>query len=113
MKYKLNKQMINKQLGFVWTERYSQTDETDNIGRWAKICYFNGLCIAWINGYVYQEEMPKIDSRRTGIVNKFTVSLHFPINSNAGPNTNKFDTFKEVQKYVEEMFIDFRKHINK
>lgn len=113
MKYKINKQLLNKEPGFNWTIRYSDTHETDDCGRWARICYYNGLYIAWINGYVYQDEYPNLDNGRTGIVNKFTVSLGFPVSTQQHGGTEKFDTIKDAMLYVEEMFIDFKKIINK
>jgi hypothetical protein len=40
MKSKINKQTLlgkGYNEGFVWLDRYSKTDTTDDIGRWARI----------------------------------------------------------------------------
>ncbi|MBZ4252067.1 hypothetical protein LAJ57_14290, partial [Streptococcus pneumoniae] len=62
-------------------------------------------------GNVYQEEMPKLELRRTGLVNYFAVSLNFPTSQNQTGGYEKFTDFKEAQKYVEEIFNDFKKLI--
>ena len=35
-------------MGFTWRSRYSDTDLPDKHGRWARLCFYNGLLIAWI-----------------------------------------------------------------
>lgn len=112
-KYKINKKLLLNEKGFVWHTRYSQTNETDNIGRWSRICHFNGIQIAWINGFVKQDEMPILDSKRTGTCNSFHVSPFFPTSSQGIVGYEKFDTFEDAKKYVEEMFNDFKKIIKK
>ena len=111
--HKINTKLLTKDKGFSWSIRYSETDETDDIGRWSRICYYNGLYIAWVNGYVYTETYPNIDNRRTGKVNRFWVSLRFPITSQQHSGHDKFHSFEEAKTYVEEIFKDFKKHINK
>lgn len=109
---KINKKLLGKEKGFVWVNRYSDNDTTDKHGRWSRICYYNGFYIAWINGNVYQEEMPNLEVSPTGIVNHFSVSLGFPTSQNQTGGYGKFTDFKEAKKYVEEMFNDFKKLIN-
>ncbi len=111
MKYKINKKLLIKDKGFKWSIRYSTTDETDNTGRWARICYYNGLYIGWVNGFVSGEH-DKLDSNRTGTVDCFTVSLGFPVTSQQHGGSKVFKEFKECKKYVEEMFLDFKKLIS-
>lgn len=112
MKHKLNKKLIIGEKGFNWSIRYSQTDDTDDMGRWARIGYYNGLCISWINGFVKQGEMPKLDNRRIGKCNYFIVTLYFPISSAQVSGCEKFDNIKDAKKYAEQMFISFKKFIS-
>jgi len=112
MKNKINLNMLAGFKGFNWVSRYSDTNETDNIGRWSRICYYNGLYIGWVNGFV-TEENKMLDNRRTGVVDFFTVSLGFPTTSQQHGGHDNFTDFKECQRYVEEMFEDFKKIINK
>jgi hypothetical protein len=113
MKFKINKKLLLKEKGFVWSTRYSDNEETDEMGRWSRICYFNGIQIAWINGFVKQDETPILDHRRIGIVNSFHVSPYFPTSSQGIVGYEKFDTFEDAKKYVEELFNDFKKIIQK
>ncbi len=64
MKHKLNKNLLLKEKGFTWHNRYSSSENTDDIGRWARIGYYNGIQIAWINGLVKQDKMPIIENAR-------------------------------------------------
>jgi len=112
MKHKINKKLLLNEKGFSWHIRYSDTENTDDIGRWARIGYYNGLQIAWISGFVKQDEMPILDNRRCGKCNLFIVSLGFPITSQQHSGTDKFETIEEAKKYVEDIFNDFKKIIN-
>ena len=112
MKHKINKKLLLNEKGFSWHIRYSDTENTDDIGRWARIGYYNGLQIAWITGFVKQDEMPILDNRITGICNSFHVSPFFPTSSQGIVGYEKFDTIEGAKKYVEEMFNDFKKLIN-
>ena len=112
MKHKINKKLLLNEKGFSWHIRYSDTENTDDIGRWARIGYYNGLHIAWINGYVKNDVMPFLDHRRCGKCNSFCVSPLFPTSSQGIVGYEKFDTIEEAKKYVEEMFNDFKKIIN-
>lgn len=112
MKHKINKKLLLNEKGFSWNIRYSDNEHTDDIGRWARIGYYNGLQIAWISGFVKQDEMPILDHRRTGICNSFHVSPFFPTSSQGIVGYEKFDTIEEAKKYTEEMFNDFKKLIN-
>lgn len=83
-----------------WKNRYSSTEEPDKYGRWARICYYNGLTIAWIN---------RVESY--GDV-QYSISTYFPINSNDNPcYLVIFDTFEEAQTKVTELWEEFVKHI--
>jgi hypothetical protein len=111
MKHKINKKLLLKEKGFSWHTRYSSNEKTDDIGRWARIGYYNGLQIAWINGYVKQDEMPILENRRTGVCNLFSVCPFFPTSSQGIVGFQKFNTIEEAKKYVEEIFNDFKKII--
>jgi hypothetical protein len=115
MKSKINKQTLlqeGKSKGFVWLTRYSSDENTDKMGRWARIGYYNGFMISWINGYLIKNG--KVENmREVGKCNLFTAHLLFPCSSNQGGNIEKFDTIEDAKNYSEEMFNDFKKLINK
>jgi len=113
MKHKINKKLLLLEKGFSIHIRYSDTLSTDEIGRWARIVYYNGIQIAWINGYVAQEEMPVLDNRRVGLCNSFLVKPQFPTSSEGIVGYEKFKTIEEAYKYVKEMFVDFIKTVSK
>ncbi len=98
--------------GFVWLTRYSDTDENDKFGRWARICYYNGFMICWVSGYIVEDGKILMD-RAQGTPNSFLASLNFPTSQNQSSATGKFDTFEEAKKFTQEMFLDFKKLINK
>lgn len=113
-KAKINKQLLlqeGKSKGFVWINRYSSNENTDEMGRWARIGYYNGFMISWITGYCINKEKIEI-KKEAGKCNLFTAHLLFPCSSNQGGNIEKFDTIEEAKKYSEEMFNDFKKLIN-
>ncbi len=109
---KINKKLLGKEKGFVWINRYSDNNNTDKKGRWSRVCYYNGFYIAWVNGSVYQEEIPNLENGRIGLVNKFYVNLNFPTSMQQFSGGEIFNTIKEAKKYTEEMFNDFKKLIN-
>lgn len=115
MKAKINKKVLlgkgfNK--GFVWQDRYSNNEYTDNMGRWARIGYYNGFMICWIHGY-HDLRIDKI--RKPLLCNHFIVNLHFPCSSNqcGGGATEEFLNIEDAKKYAEEMFLGFKRLINK
>lgn len=112
MKHKINKKLLLKEVGFTWHNRYSSNESTDDMGRWARLAYYNGFSIAWVNGFVKQDTMPIIDHRRTGVCNSFLVSLQFPTTSNQSDGYEKFTNIEDAKKYVTDMFNDFKKLIN-
>lgn len=109
---KINKILLTGEKGFSWHARYSEDDNTDKFGRWSRICYYNGLYLAWVNGFVKGED-EKLGNGKAGIVDFFTVSLGFSVSSQQHSGSEKFGSFDEAKKYVEEMFLDFKKIINK
>lgn len=108
---KIDKRLLLPFKGFKWCTRYSDNEFTDDMGRWARVCYYNGFYIGWVSGFVYGEH-DKLDNRRTGKVDFFVVSLGFPVTSQQHSGTDKLMSFDESKKYVEEMFEDFKKLIN-
>lgn len=111
MKNKINKKLLLNEKGFSWHTRYSSDENTDDIGRWARIGYYNGLCIAWIDGFV-KGENERLDHKRIGEVDVFIVILHFPTSSQQVSGSANFKNIDDAKKYVEEMFTDFKKIIN-
>ncbi len=110
---KINRKMLLNEQGFSWHIRYSTDENTDDFGRWARICYYNGLYVAWINGFVVDDSRTiDIENKLCGKCNFFSVSLDFPTSSNQGGVGGKcFDNFEDSKKYVEEMFLDFKEII--
>lgn len=86
---------------FEWATRYSSTDEPDKQGRWARICHYKDLNIAWVN-------MIEHDDKKI-----FTISGHFPVNGNDMPDYfEKTDTFEKAKEMVESEFMKFLDHVN-
>lgn len=115
MKAKINKQTLlgkNYNKGFVWLNRYSDSEQTDNIGRWARIGYYNGFMISWITGFV-STNGKHVESKKVGVCNIFITHLQFPTSSNQGGSVKNFDDIEDAKKYTIEMFNDFKKLINK
>lgn len=112
MKHKINKKLLLNEKGFSWHTRYSSNENTDDMGRWARIGYYNGFCIAWISGHISQEEYPNLDNKRTGKYNLFIATLNFPISSQQLSGIEKFDNIDDAKKYTEEMFLDFKELIS-
>ncbi|MEK6884949.1 MAG: hypothetical protein AABY22_35285, partial [Nanoarchaeota archaeon] len=102
----------NYNKGFVWLNRYSDNEKTDDIGRWARIGYYNGFMISWITGFLVKTGKVE-DKRKVGVCNMFLVHLQFPTSSNQGGAVEKFDNIEDAKKYTVEMFNDFKKLINK
>lgn len=106
---------LDARKGFRWLCRYSDTNTTDKMGRWARICYYNGFQIAWITG-LNIEKVKKQDfrnERRETEVNMYSVFLYFPTSSNDGGGNGKtFKSLDEAKKYVEQIFLEFKQLIN-
>ena len=81
--------------------RYSDTDDSDHMGRWSRIAYVNDIQIAWIN---------RISS---GGVVKYGVYCNFPTRKRTDvPNENKlFDDFFDAKFWVGEKWCEFRELI--
>ena len=110
MDYNLNKLSINENIpnGFIWVNRYSSTNDSDKMGRWARNLYFNSLRIANVGGY---DKISSHLNRKQLTPESFHAHLYFPCSSNQGGDFKMVDSFDEAKKYCEEMFIDFKKHI--
>lgn len=99
--------------GFVWDTRYSSTDETDDMGRWARIGYYNGIRICWISGFIIEDGKIK-DRHQVGKPNMFLATMEFPTMCNdTARQHEKFDTIEEAKDFAEKLFKNFLKHMNK
>lgn len=112
MKNSINRKCLFKEKGFNWENRYSENGHTDKQGRWSRICYYNGLQISWINGYIKQDMMPFLESGRIGVCNHFIVNLGFPTSSQQISGMEDFSTIEEAIQYTEDIFNDFKNIIN-
>ena len=113
MKNNINKDLLLKEKGFIWKNRYSSNEFTDDMGRWARIGYYNGFMIAWVTGYNIKGLNAKGISlaekkRQKVLCNYFISQLLFPCSSNQGGEIGKFETIEEAKKWSEEMFLDFK-----
>jgi hypothetical protein len=79
-----------------YQSRYSDTDEPDDMGRWARKAYYRGVCIAWIS--------------RLEINGKiiFSVNTHFPLTGSDIPNKHDIaNSFEEAKLSVENLWGQF------
>lgn len=88
---------------FEWIPRYSNTDEPDSSGRWARICIYKDLNIAWVK-MVITNSGDRL----------FTINGNFPVSSNDMSGiVEHTKTFEEAQKIVEEEFEKFLNHVKR
>ncbi len=105
---KTKKQVITNKL--IWTSRYSETDEPDKHGRWARVAYLGSNKIlghrqvAWINRVQFKDHKQK----DTVI---FSIQGYFP--HNTGTYVDKAETFIEAKKKVEREWNKFIRTIIK
>lgn len=79
--------------------RYSDTEESDKRGRWARKVVFRGLCIGWIS---------KLENDTS---TKFSVSGNFPGTGDMETLHRVCDTFKESCDLLESEWELFRNKI--
>lgn len=89
--------------------KYSETLETDKFGRWARVVYYNGFCIADITGYVKTDVEPFLEIRRCGVVNYFIVTLKFPISGSSSLDLLFLDNIEYAIESIKKLFIQFLK----
>ena len=84
-----------------WRIRYSDTDEPDKFGRWARLATINGVAIAWVNRF-----------ESDGVVG-YDVNCYFPTIKNQDmPNAHFVEgAFEEAKKRVEDEWLTFLKLI--
>lgn len=83
-----------------WKNKYSDTDQPDAEGRWSRVCYYNGLQIAWVNMVN--------DNGRTMYIYK-TV---FPVSGNDMPlGVEVKETFEETKMAVEKLWSKFLQNL--
>ena len=87
-----------------WGIRYSDTDEPDRFGRWARIMYLNSVPFAWVN-------------RLDGIIDsessiRFSATLYFPTLMNDSARDHRLClTYEEAKDFCETEFEKFVKVI--
>lgn len=87
----------------IWVSKYSDTNESDERGRWSRIACFN-LKGGLFNDYKYElGYVNRIDIK--GII-KYSLSVYFP-----APYKNAyhklFDTYEECQQELQNLFLEF------
>lgn len=76
-----------------WIEKYSFTDEPDEMGRWARMGVVNGVTICWIS-----------KARE-----KYLVMMHLPTRLSDSPHESSvFDTYNESKDYAYRKLIQFK-----
>ena len=79
-----------------YQNRYSQTDEPDEQGRWARTATYRNIRIAWISRVQTKDKIV------------FCASCHFPTMQNDTANEHKvFETFEEAKEFVNERWNFF------
>lgn len=77
--------------------RYSETDESDKNGRWARLVYCNGRLIAWI-------------SLDKNVPNYYLTRTFFPVHDNDMPLAHDhFETYQQAFEWVEYHWDQFLK----
>lgn len=87
--------------GFELRNRYSNDDNVDHRGRWARLLYYKGNLISWIN---------RIDHIERGRF--YSISDFFPTQNNDNPlyhESTKEKDFEQIVKEVELRFLSFLK----
>ena len=87
--------------GFEIRNRYSNDDNADRRGRWARLLYYKGNLISWIN------RIDHIDRGRF-----YSVSDFFPTQNNDNPlhhESMKEKDFEQIVKEAELRFLSFLK----
>jgi hypothetical protein len=82
-------------------QRYSSTDEPDEMGRWARILDFKRLTIAWIS---------RLENKKGKVI--FTIHCYFPCNFSDNPNGHFItNTYEDALKLAKKEWNKFRKNI--
>lgn len=84
--------------GFCWHPRYSQTEEPDKQGRWARLCFYRQFLIAWISRQKVNDTVV------------YVVTDYFPSNGNSNPCfVEATEDFEKAKEGVEKRFNEFLK----
>jgi hypothetical protein len=91
-----------------WRERYSSTEEPDEMGRWARLCFNdNEVMIAWVSRLQFIKVPEQVDTIT------FSARCYFPTkpNTDTPMKFKQFDSFEKSKKWVEEEWSEFVKSI--
>jgi len=81
--------------------RYSSTDEPDEMGRWARTAVYKNIRIAWITKIVTKDKVV------------FSVSCHFPTMQNDTANEHSvFFSLDEAKDFIKERWEWFLKAVS-
>lgn len=79
-----------------YQNRYSQTDEPDKQGRWARTATYRNIRIAWISRVQTKDKIV------------FCASCHFPTMQNDTANESKvFFSLEDAKEFVSERWNSF------
>ncbi len=84
-----------------YSNRYSNTDKFDKMGRWARLAIFKNIKIGWINKHKIKDKL------------LFTVSCYFPTMSNDTANEHKVcNSLDEAKDFIEERWEWFLNEVS-
>lgn len=79
----------------IWTKRYSETNENDDLGRWARI------------GYLEHKSKDALKRQQIAWINKINGKYTAYIYLGSGRFENQFNTEIQAKKYCEQVINDF------
>ena len=87
-----------------WINRYSDTDESDKQGRWARIAYYENY-IGVLGQYEYRLGwVSRINVKQTIV---YSLSLYFPVKNYPDGYHKVFNNYEECQNETERLFKEF------
>lgn len=96
-----SKEVLQVENKITYKNRYSDDENSDDMGRWSRKAFYKDLCIGWIN---------KLETER-GVF--FSLSTFFPLTGNDSPTKHELHpTYEESRSSLEKLWFEFLKNIN-
>jgi hypothetical protein len=101
-----------------WYSKYSETNEVDKFGRWARVAKDRDqVLIAWVNRVEFEDRDGDIEEGTESYPLRvfFSTTLYFPTvpNNNSPNEIGKFDTAEEAKEWVAGKWTEFVNRILK
>jgi len=89
-----------------WIERYSETNESDSQGRWARIAYYKHSKEESLGSYKYRLGWVSriYDTHKNPV---YLLSLYFPVSNHYDGYHKSFNSYHECQIELEKLFLEF------